>query len=271
MTNDTLAATEQEEIRHQIDESRAALVEKLGILEDKVAETVQNATSSVAEATASVLDTVNNATASVSETVESVNAAVQGTVKDVTATVSGTVESVRDTFDFPAQFKRHPWGMFAGAVAAGFFAGRLTQERIPSSHNCNWSPQNGHHGPGDNRNGRGRFQEGNGAGYYSDTSLPLAASSQWEQREPQAPQHVSRPDSSEKKPTLADVFGNEMSKLKGLAIGVSLGLVRDMLSESAPESFRPQIAEIIDDFTQKLGGERIHKPILATSKSASTG
>ena len=40
--------TEQQLIRMQIDESRAALVDKIEMLEEKVAETVQSATESVA-------------------------------------------------------------------------------------------------------------------------------------------------------------------------------------------------------------------------------
>ena len=61
---------------------------------------------------------------------------------------------------------------------------------------------------------------------------------------------------------LNDTFGPEISNLRGLAIGASLGLVRDLITSSAPETLRTQIAEVVDGFTDKLGGQHIHGSVL---------
>ncbi len=246
MTDDTLVMpTEQEELQLQIDESRAALNEKLELLEVKVSDTVQAATASVAEATASVVDTVNNATASVSETVGNVNAAVQGTVETVRNSVAETVASVKETFDLPEQVRKYPWHVFAGAIAVGYIGGRYLQPASGSTRNASDRIASG---AAASLNGSDRAGEHNGfhtaaaaAETHPDDSA--AAVSSWTDY-------------------IGDTFGAEIAKLRGLAIGTSLGLARDLLSSSAPPALRTQIAEIVDGFTSKLGGQRIPGPVL---------
>lgn len=263
MSSDASALMEQEEIRQQIDESRNALVEKLELLEEKVAETVQNATNTVAEATATVLNTVNNATASVTDVVENVNTAVQGTVDTVRHTVTDTVESVKHTFDLSEQIQRRPWEMLAGAVAVGYVGGcYLGQSATPYVNPV--LSQNGNHGASSP-------PYENGSASHVISSYPATS--------PVAHSVTDRPVQSSassnlvsKTPgasnTLQELFGDELSKLKGLAIGVSLGLVRDMISDSVPPSFQPQIAEVIDGFARKLGGEPVRGPVLQTKSSS---
>lgn len=261
--SDASALLEQEEIRQQIDESRTALVEKLELLEEKVAETVQNATSTVAEATATVLNTVNNATASMTDVVENVNTAVQGTVDTVRNTVTDTVESVKHTFDLSEQVERHPWTMLAGAVALGYMGGSYLGQGSSGPESHSQSPSGWQPNPP---------VEHSASSHVLSSSPATAPTTQtWANQPEQAPvsshsvtQAVDSPNS------LQRLFGNELSKLKGLAIGVSLGLVRDMISESVPPSFRPQIAEVIDGFTEKLGGEHIRGPILNQQSTSQT-
>jgi ElaB/YqjD/DUF883 family membrane-anchored ribosome-binding protein len=57
------------------------------------------------------------------------------------------------------------------------------------------------------------------------------------------------------------VSGAEIAKLKELAIGTFLGLMRDMITQSAPEPMKPGLAYVIDGITVKLGGEPIHGPV----------
>jgi len=98
---------EAEVIREQMQDTREALTEKLQALENQVTDTVQTAASSVAE------------------TVETVTGTVRGTVETVKDSVEQVVTSMRDAFDLRRQVERHPWGMFAGGVAAGFIGTRL--------------------------------------------------------------------------------------------------------------------------------------------------
>jgi ElaB/YqjD/DUF883 family membrane-anchored ribosome-binding protein len=98
---------EAEVIRHQMEETRTSLTEKLEALEDKVVRTVEGTTETVAE------------------TVNTVKEAVQGTVEAVSSTVDKTVETVKETFDVRRQIENHPWLIFGGSVAVGFLGGKL--------------------------------------------------------------------------------------------------------------------------------------------------
>jgi len=100
---------ELEVIRHQMEEKRASLAEKLGVLEDEV------------------LQTVHQATAAVSNTVQGVTEAVD-TVKQ---TVEQTVESVKESLDFREAIRQHPWTAVGVSFAAGLAGGYLLETPSP--------------------------------------------------------------------------------------------------------------------------------------------
>src|SRR5262249_10846984 len=102
-------STETDLIRLQMQETRTGLADKLETLENRVTQTV-------AEAQAKVVDTVTNVKESVEETV----AVVTGSVRD-------TVESVKSAFDVSGHVERHPLLCLGGAVAVGYFGGRLLE------------------------------------------------------------------------------------------------------------------------------------------------
>jgi len=62
---------------------------------------------------------------------------------------------------------------------------------------------------------------------------------------------------------LGETFKTEITKLKGLALGTMLGVVRDMVTSSAPPQLGPELAEVIDSLTVKLGGKPIEGPVLS--------
>src|SRR5260370_34005892 len=90
------AEPKPEEIREQMAETRAALVDKIDALEEKV------------------LGTVETAQATVEHTVES----VKGTVED-------SVAAVKRTFDLKYQVEQRPWLMLGASVLGGYALGRL--------------------------------------------------------------------------------------------------------------------------------------------------
>ncbi len=264
MAYDTLTIpTEQDTLRQQIDESRSSLGEKLELLEGKMTGTVQAATASVADATASVVDTVMNATASVSETVDNVNAAVQGTVENVRNSVSDAVDSVKETFDLTQQVRNYPWQMVVGAVAVGYIGTQfLKPERRSTRASDRRSEWNG---LDQARSGIQRSPASAESLYGEEPGVRQDSESNGVQRI-SAPVDVAREPLSATFPTwmghLADTFGPEISQLRGLAIGTSLGLVRDMITNSVPETLRIQIAEVVDGFADKLGGQHSHGSVL---------
>lgn len=234
---------ESEVIRQQMDDSRAALTEKLGLLEEKVSETVQSATATVAE-------TVQNATASVAETVDSVKGAVQGTVDSVRHSVEDTVASVSEALDLALQVKRHPWGMLAGAIAVGYVGAQLLAPRERSR------PM--YSGRSQTKGYIDRLSldraEGDGMASVSSSNHGTAGSTANGSAATANAGLMSQ---------IGDSFQAEISKLKGLAVGAAFGMVRDMLTEAGPPSLKHEIAEVIDGFTEKLGGQRISGPVLA--------
>jgi ElaB/YqjD/DUF883 family membrane-anchored ribosome-binding protein len=102
---------ELEVIRHQMEEKRASLAEKLGVLEDEV------------------LQTVHQATAAVSHTVHEVT----GVVDSVKETMEQTVESVKESLDFREAIRQHPWTAVGVSFAAGFAGAYLLESAAPGS------------------------------------------------------------------------------------------------------------------------------------------
>jgi len=181
-----------------------------------------------------VVETVRGATCAVTETVETVKEAVQETVSTVQ-------DSVSNAFDLNHHVESHPWAMFAGSVAVGFIAGKM----LPSS------------------NGSSTF--------YSNDGQPITMTRKAQRFMPESEGDGERkpysPRSREEKSWfgLGDTFQSEINKLKGLAVGTMLGLVRDFVSQSAPEQLRPRLQEVMDSITTKLGGETLEGPLVDTA------
>jgi ElaB/YqjD/DUF883 family membrane-anchored ribosome-binding protein len=117
----------EERIQLDMQETRAALAEKLILLEGKVAGTVEQVTTAVTETVEAIKDTVQD---------------TKATVSVVNETVQESVKSVQDCFDVNAQVQAHPWWIMAGSVAAGFCLGTLLNHRAPPVHMARTSSNN---------------------------------------------------------------------------------------------------------------------------------
>jgi len=214
---------ETEVIREQMEETRASLTEKLETLEQQVVTTVQEATTAVAETVETVKEAVNETVATVKDTVQETVATVKGTVED-------TVVGVKETFDLQHQIEEHPWGMMAGAVALGYLGGYLLSPPRPRVVTANIG-----------------------------TQYPLPVS------QPIPPRPVaSEPTSSGPNwwTGVSAMFAPEIAKVKGLALGVALGIVRDSITQAAPAQMQAELGNVIDSITAKLGGEPLQAPVL---------
>jgi len=217
-------ANDEEVIKRQMEETRSSLAEKLESLENKV------------------VDTVTGATDAVTGTVESVKDAVQETVGTVRGTVTQTVESIRDTFNLRLQMERHPWLILGGAVGVGFVVGRM----LPRAR-----------GPGHRMISRGM----NLSSHEAPRPMTLET--------PRAPEPEVRRASADaigasaRKSWLGDVgraLEPEINRLKGMAIGAGMAFLRNFVSQAVPEHFKSQVHEMIDNVTQKLGGQKVDDP-----------
>jgi ElaB/YqjD/DUF883 family membrane-anchored ribosome-binding protein len=226
-------ADETEMIKHQMEETRSSLAEKLETLEHQVMETVQGATSAV------------------TDTVENVKDAVQETVDTVKGSVTETVETVKHTFDLKLQVDRRPWTMFAGSVAMGYLGGCL----MPRASRMLGGRSFMDLGPTYQRPEPFQGEAARGYEAVTDTSRSNGFRS-----EPAASTGMSWLAG------LGGMFESELGKLKKLAIGTAMAAVRDLIQPSIPEPMKPQLEELINNFTTKLGGEVIEGPILSPSQ-----
>jgi len=226
-------------IRQQMEVQRASLAEKLETLENKIVQTVEGAREAVAE------------------TVHTVKESVQSSVETVKDTVQSSMETVKETFDVTHQVQRHPWAMFGGSVAVGFVAGWLLNRASGTSRlsgRASTGPAWGHSpasyagaGSGLGASSRGGHRD-DARSAAAFTSAPAATSTQ-----PSGPSWIEE---------LSQTFAPEVQKLKGLAIGAAMGVVRDLVGQSIPEQLRSQVDEMLNNVTTKLGGQPVQGHLL---------
>ena len=126
-------AQRADHIRHEIADTRAAMTEKLNLLEERFQETVDGVGSIVEDVggiVKDVEDIVKDAKATVGTTLAAVRQGVAGAqssveeiVEQVKDTIGETAVTMQRTLDFPAQVEKHPWSMFGGALLAGYLLG----------------------------------------------------------------------------------------------------------------------------------------------------
>jgi ElaB/YqjD/DUF883 family membrane-anchored ribosome-binding protein len=210
-------------IRHQIDETRSALTEKLETLEQGVKETVQDAK------------------AAVTGTIETVKETVESTVENVKEKVQGTVDTVKQTLDITTYVEKYPWAMLGGAIGFGWALGRICLSHEPMAGVRNGQAES----ESSKVNGAaGRPPIASQAG-----SIPL-------------PEREQKSTDGNLVGELVHKFEPELQEIKSLAIGALGALVRDVVKESVPEPLAPRLEEVINRITTKLGGEAIPEPIL---------
>ena len=229
-------------IKEQMAETRVSLTDKIEKLEDTLKETVESALHTAT-------GTVANVTETVEETVESVKEAVEGSVEAVKESVQETVESVKEVFNLRHHVQRHPWAMLGGAVVIGFLGGRLLggtqrwRERRRPRRDESLFPR-----PGT---------------VAAQAPMPTSAPA----RAPEAePERQPEEQKSSWLSGLGETFGDELSKLKGLALGTTFGVLRDMLTASVPDQLKPQLSDVMNNFTSKLGGRVFEGPLLDTTQ-----
>jgi ElaB/YqjD/DUF883 family membrane-anchored ribosome-binding protein len=202
------------------------MVDEPQVIQQQMEQTRASLSAKLEDLERKVVETVHGATEAVHETVE--------TVKE---TVHESVETVKETFDLRLQVERHPWAMVGAAAGLGFVSGLLFGRVAPArraSFGSSFEP----------------------AGSWSQPTAAPAASLR---EEPAARPAAQEPNWMD---TVARQFAPEINKLKGLALGTVFGVVRDMVSQAAPEPLRPQLTEVVDNITTKLGGQPIHGHVL---------
>jgi len=225
---------EAEVIKQQMEQTRSALAEKLETLEEHVAATVRSTTDAV------------------SDTVEAVKGAVEGTVHSVEnsveavkETVSESVETVKETFNLSRQMEERPWVMMGGGVVVGYLAGCLLQNGMRGmSAASHW----GHSSvaPPPTATPSTATASSSAQESYGNDRSWFSSSSSF------APSAPSGPSTWDK---LSEALGPTADKVKGMAIGAAAGLVGNMILEAVPANLRRDVEQVINEFTQALGGK----------------
>jgi len=189
-------------------------------LTEKLETLEQKVVGTVENATSAVNETVGAIKETVHDTVATVNQSVHDTVASVNQSVKGGVDTVKDMLDVPAHVDNHPWLMLGGSVAVGYVLGTMLTPPAQQPMHTMHTPQ---------------------------PTRPFAPSSVSHQTNAPAPAPSTPPQES--------MFGPELNKLKGLALGVLFGTARELLRSYVPEHLGDKIEQVVDAVTKKAGGE----------------
>jgi ElaB/YqjD/DUF883 family membrane-anchored ribosome-binding protein len=105
--------------RHDIEETRASMNEKLELLEERVRDTLEETKIAVDDIVENVKGTVEVTVDAVKETVDGAKSTVENIVENVKDTMNETVTKVKRSVDLGYQVEQHPWLMLGGSVVAG--------------------------------------------------------------------------------------------------------------------------------------------------------
>jgi hypothetical protein len=111
-------------IRRDIEETRAAMTEKVGMLAERAQETRESVKSTIDRAMAGFKQ--------VQETMEGTKSVADRLIDGVKLTVDETVERVHTTADLLHQARQNPWIILGGAILLGYILGSLARQASPA-------------------------------------------------------------------------------------------------------------------------------------------
>jgi prophage DNA circulation protein len=221
--------------RHDIEETRASMTEKLELLEERVRETLEESKSAVEDIVENVKGTVDETVHVVKETVDGAKSTVEDIVENVKGTMDDTVTTVKQAFDLSYQMDRHPWLLFSGSVLLGAYLGSLSQPRLQT---------NGYEDYEDKEVDEDEAYRVALTGMSSDYAHRNAADSST------SPSQPSRWRSGLGK------FQEEIDLVKGAVLGTVMGTLQEMIRQNIP-SMAPTLEKVIQSASRKLGAEPI--------------
>jgi ElaB/YqjD/DUF883 family membrane-anchored ribosome-binding protein len=228
---------EVEVIQQQMRATRQALSEKLQTLEDHVVGTVKDAVTTAG-------NTIDKTTSAVQEIVTTAKETVHETVTAVDKTIHEAAAAVGRVLDVKSQVQQRPWTMLGLSVAAGYVAGLLLRKSTRTAITVALPQANG-----DTTHKAQSFATHNGG--LSPTELGRRQMA-----------GADAPPVQSFAGKLTDSLADEIAKLKGLGIGMAVGMIRDLAIHSAPESIAGRLTEVMDSITMKIGGEPVQGPVL---------
>jgi ElaB/YqjD/DUF883 family membrane-anchored ribosome-binding protein len=129
----------EDDLRQDIEDTRAAMTEKIELIEERVQETIAGAKSTVESAMQGFKQ--------VQETVEQAKSTSDSIIESVKGTVDETIERAKRTSELIAQVHQNPWIMFGSALLVGYILGSLGRNKAFDSTRTPDRPDQ-HSGPG---------------------------------------------------------------------------------------------------------------------------
>jgi ElaB/YqjD/DUF883 family membrane-anchored ribosome-binding protein len=129
----------ENDIRRDIEETRAAMSGKIGLIEERVQEAMEGAKSTV--------DSVMHGFKQIQEMVEKAKSTADNIIESIKTTVDETIERAKYTSDLVAQVNQNPWIMFCTAALIGYILGSLAHETSSDARHPSARPTY-HAGPG---------------------------------------------------------------------------------------------------------------------------
>jgi ElaB/YqjD/DUF883 family membrane-anchored ribosome-binding protein len=111
----------EQQVRKDIDDTRAVMSEKIEMIEDRVHETM--------ETTRSTIDHVIDNVKHVQGTVEQTKSSIDNILETVKHSIDETIERAKYTADLIDQVNRNPWIMFGCAILAGYILSSIDREQ----------------------------------------------------------------------------------------------------------------------------------------------
>jgi len=185
---------------------------------------------------------------SITEKLDALEDRIVGSVEQASAAVTNTAASVKDAMDINTQIDRHPWLVFGGAMAAGLLAGHLLISRKQES----WPRMM------EQRPTPAPAPPTTPTPPQARNPTPMPVQENFRPSPPPAPPQGTAPAT----PGLLSMLEPELVKAKELAIGVTMGLVREALLAEMPPPLASCAKEIINDVTQKFGGRPLDNSAL---------
>lgn len=162
----------------------------------------------------------------VTSTVDETRAAVTDTVATVRESVQSSMEAIQEALNLRQHVQDHPWAMVGGSVALGALMGWFSPSSSDSS-------------------GRWPARSATSSNGVTPGLQPPP---------PQKPALLGQ---------VANALAPEMDQVKRLAIGTLGGVLRDLIVDHVSENLRPQLTDLANNWTEKLGGEPFRGRILA--------
>jgi len=194
-------------------------MENEDLIRQDMAQTRDSLTDKLETLESRLLGSVHEATSAVRD--------AMGTVKD---TVRESVDSVKAAVDMQAHVQRRPWLMLGGAVLGGYLLGALLTRESSRAREPTPQPPPFKKPP-----------TGNGHSRQPAQSQPS--------------QSAAKATEPAKPNPLLEAIEPEIRQLKGLALGVMCGALREMVTKEVPPHLAGQLGEIVDNITRKIGGE----------------